>query len=375
MLSTFAVVQLAVYAAGQIPAGLVLDRVGSRAMIAGGAALITLGHVLMATAETVPLALVARILVGLGDAATLISVLRLLPLWFPSRRVPLMTQLTGILGQLGQVVSAVPFLGLMLFAGWPAAYLALAGTGVLVMVLVLLTLREDAPASPSSEHSVVGVWGQLAGMSRRPGAWLGFFTHMVTLVAPNTVLMLWGLPFLVAGQGWSEAAAGRLLSLIAISTVLLGVGIGLFVGRYQWHRSNLIIGVTVVQVLVWLLVLVPDTPRPTWVLVALMIACGLGSAACAVGFDFARTGVPHAWLGTTSGLVNVGGYSASVVAVLMVGVVLDLSAGGGGYGLDDFRLAFAVTLAPLVLIGLVGVLVSRALARRELRERAAALRG
>ncbi len=373
MLSTFAVVQLAVYAAGQIPAGLVLDRVGSRAMIAGGAAMITAGHVLMATAETVPLALVARILVGLGDAATLISVLRLLPLWFPSPRVPLMTQLTGILGQLGQIVSAVPFLGLMLVGGWTAAYLALAGTGVLMIVLALLTLREEAPTSPS-EHAEVGVWGQLAGISRSPGAWLGFSTHMVTLVAPNTVLMLWGLPFLVAGQGWSEAAAGRLLSLIAVSGVLLGVGIGLFVGRFQRQRSNLIIGVTAVQVLVWLLVLVPDTPRPTWVLVALMIACGLGSAACAVGFDFARTGVPHAWLGTTSGLVNVGGYSASVVAVLMVGVVLDLSAGGGGYGLDDFRLAFAVTLAPLVLIGLAGVLFSRARARRQLQERSAALR-
>ena len=39
---------------------------------------------------------------------TFICVLRLVSSWFPARRIPLVTQLTGTLGQLGAVVAAIP---------------------------------------------------------------------------------------------------------------------------------------------------------------------------------------------------------------------------------------------------------------------------
>jgi MFS family permease len=64
----------------------------------------------LAYATALDQAVLARILIGLGDAVLFVSVLGLVPRWFPARRVPLITQLTTILGQLGQILSAVPFL-------------------------------------------------------------------------------------------------------------------------------------------------------------------------------------------------------------------------------------------------------------------------
>ena len=58
-------------------------------------------------------AIAARAVLGLGDAFTFVSVLRLVPYWFPPQQVPLVTQLTGICGQLGQVLSALPFLAML----------------------------------------------------------------------------------------------------------------------------------------------------------------------------------------------------------------------------------------------------------------------
>lgn len=117
ILSTFVVLQVIVYAAAQVPAGLLLDRFGSRAMIVSGALLMAAGQLTLAFSESLPTAIAARAVVGLGDAFTFISVLRLVPYWFSERQIPMVTQLTGICGQLGQVLSALPFLALLGAAG------------------------------------------------------------------------------------------------------------------------------------------------------------------------------------------------------------------------------------------------------------------
>src|SRR3954470_10122431 len=107
-LASFAVLQLLVYAGLQVPVGLLLDRFGSLRLVVTGGLVMAAGQALMGTTHGVEGAVIARVLVGAGDAMTFISVLRLVPQWFPARRVPVVTQLTGIVGQAGQVLSAVP---------------------------------------------------------------------------------------------------------------------------------------------------------------------------------------------------------------------------------------------------------------------------
>ena len=102
------------------------------------------GQLALAFTESLPAAIGARAVVGLGDAFTFISVLRLVPHWFTPRQVPLVTQLTGICGQLGQVLSAIPFFALLAGSGWTTAYVSVAALGVLSIVLTLL-LVQDTP--------------------------------------------------------------------------------------------------------------------------------------------------------------------------------------------------------------------------------------
>jgi len=106
--SLFLVVQLAVYAALQVPVGVALDRFGSRVLLLAGALTMATGQLVLALATDVPTAIAARVLVGAGDAMSFISVLRVVSLWFPGRTVPLVTQLTGIVGQLGSVAATYP---------------------------------------------------------------------------------------------------------------------------------------------------------------------------------------------------------------------------------------------------------------------------
>src|SRR6478735_8456119 len=233
LLSTFVVLQVVVYAGAQVPAGLLLDRFGSKALIVSGAAVMASGQLLLAFTESLPAAIAARAVVGLGDAVTFISVLRLVPHWFTPKQVPLVTQLTGICGQLGQVLSAVPFLALLAGKGWTAAYLSVVALGV-VSIALTLPLVSNTPngmvADPRST-SMREVWASVRTVWLRPGTRLGFFTHMGTQFSVTVFALMWGVPYLTVAQGQSAGVAGALLTVSVVAAIAAGIVIGIATGR------------------------------------------------------------------------------------------------------------------------------------------------
>jgi MFS family permease len=259
-LGLFAVLQLLVYAGLQVPVGMLLDRFGSLRLVVAGALVMAAGQAMMAFTDDITGAVLARILVGAGDAMTFISVLRLVPQWFPARRVPLVTQLTGIFGQLGQVLSAVPLAILLAGPGWTPAFVSAAAAGVFVGIVALVALRDTPQRRISSGPALTleRLGDDVSGAWRHPGTRLGLWSHFTTQFTGTVFALMWGVPFLVAG------------------------------------------------------------------------------------------------------------FVASLVSILLVGLILDARTGGtASYGIDDFKLAMSVQFM-VGAIGLVGILRTRRLARKRL---------
>ncbi len=342
VLSLFGVVQLGTYAAAQIPAGLLLDRLGPRRMMVIGAVTMAVGQLLLAIATDVPTALLARLLTGVGDAATLISVVRLVTVWFPTHQVPVFTQLATMIGQFGQAVAAVPFLALLVGAGWTAAWSGLAFLLVLSVLLVLAVVQDAPPGDPTDHVPEPVRAGQvLRDVFTSRQAWSGFFLHALTLATVNSFMFLWGVPYLTEGHGLGAAEVGTLLTVNVVVMVALGPLIGVATGRFPHHRARLGWIAGGILTLTWTVTLLVPVPLSAWQLLPLIVALAIGSATCSVGFDLARTGVPGRAVGTATGMVNIGGYSTSLLAVLLIGVVLDLLAPEGGATLGDYRAALA----------------------------------
>ena len=362
VLSSFVVLQVVVYAAAQVPAGVLLDRFGSRALIAAGAALMASGQLLLALTESLPLAIGARAVVGLGDAVTFISVLRLVPNWFPPKRVPLLTQLTGICGQFGQVLSAIPFLALLTGTTWATAYVSVAALGVLALVLVALVIK-DAPRGRAVAARSLSVRATLLSVKTvwlRPGTRLGFFTHMGSQFSVTVFALMWGVPYVTVAQGQSTAVAGALLTLSVVVAIAAGIAIGLFTGRHPHRRSHVVLAIITSNALAWTVVLALPGRAPLWLLVVLIVVVSVGGPGSMVGFDFARTFNPSATLGTAQGMVNMGGFIASLLVMQAMGIILGVA---GGYSFDSFRLAWTTQYAIWVL-AVVGILITRGKARR-----------
>jgi sugar phosphate permease len=381
VLASLAVAQLVMYAAFQIPVGVLLDRLGPRRLIAAGSVLMAMGQLVLAIATAVPGAVVARMFIGAGDAMTFVCVLRLIPAWFPRHRVPRMTQLTGSIGQLGQILSAVPLVAVLHGYGWGAAFGGLGAVGLLTAILVAVVVRDTprSPVRPAAMPAAVrgsavpvvpivlparreGVLEGLRAVAHEPGAWLGFWIHFLSGFSVNVVVLLWGFSFFVEGEGRTIAQASALLTLNVVAAVVAGPVLGEITARHPGRRTITVLAVAGATALAWSAVLIPAGPRPLWVLALFIVVVAVGGPTSLVGFDVARHCTPEHRLGATTGFVNTGSFVAALSTMLAIGAILDRVAPGATRDLAAYRAGLSVVAVPWV-IGVTGLLVTRRLTR------------
>ncbi|MFF2132290.1 nitrate/nitrite transporter [Streptomyces olivochromogenes] len=364
-LSTFSILQLLVYAGMQIPVGLLVDRLGTKKVLALGVVLFTAGQLGFAFSASYGTALASRALLGCGDAMTFISVLRLGTRWFPARRGPLVAQLAGLVGMAGNLVSTLVLARLLHGLGWTATFAGSALAGVVVLVLLLLFLKdhpEDHEPEPLPHQGAAYVRRQIAAAWREPGTRLGLWVHFTTQFPAMVFLLLWGLPFLVQAQGLSRAAAGELLTLVVLSNMAVGLVYGQIVSRHHAARLPLALGTVAATAGMWAATLAyPGARAPMWLLVVLCTVLGACGPASMIGFDFARPANPPERQGTASGITNMGGFIASMTTLFAIGMLLDATG-------DDYTVAFS-TVFVLQALGVSQILrLGKRAVRRE-RER------
>jgi len=369
-LSSFSILQILVYAVMQIPVGLMVDRLGTKKVLMLGAVLFTAGQAAFALSHSYGMALTARAVLGCGDAMTFVSVLRLGSRWFPARRGPLIAQATALFGVAGSLVSTVVLSRLLHSAGWTPTFLgtALGGAAVLLLAALFLKDHPDGYVPKAAEHTGLAyARRQIAASWREPGTRLGMWTHFTTPFSGTVFLLLWGLPFLVEDQGLSRGAAGGLLTLVVVSNMVFGMLFGQLIARHHGLRMPLTLGVISATAAVWVLLLCwPGGHDPRWLLVLLCVVLGAGGPASMIGFDFARPANPPERFGTASGIVNIGGFMASVITLFAIGVLLDSTS-------DNYRVAWSGIFV-LQALGTAQILRLRRATERLERERIAVSR-
>lgn len=364
-LAMFAVLQLGVYGAMQIPVGVLLDRYGARPIITIGMGFMAIGQLVMAVSPNVGIAIAARMLLGAGDAAVFPSVLRVVATWFPAQRAPLMVQMTGIVGQTGQILAILPMAALLHATSWEVAFGSLAGLSALFTVLVFGVIRNhppevDADVSVDTDTGAIRVVKSSADLRQtigeawsHPGTRLAFWSHFTTPFAGTAFIMLWGFPFLTSGEGRTPAEASVITTVFVVVGMSIGPIMGALSSRNPLRRSYmLVLPAVAVQAVAWLVVIAWPGQAPFWLLIALAVALAMGGPASMIAFDHARTHNPSHRLSTATGITNVGGFLAGLVAIFLIGLALDLQGAGtpATYSLDAFRVAF-LTQVPLWLLG------------------------
>ena len=348
-LSSLAVLQLVVYASMQIPVGIALDKFGPRIMLGCGALIMAAGQLIVAFAPGLEWAVLGRMLVGMGDAFTFISMIRMVNNWLSGKAAALAQQWLATIGQLGQIVSAIPFAAGLAVYGWTSAFSALAVSGLVAGVFVFIAALDSPQGRVKSQSNFADVVAALRINFNRSPVKAAFWTHFLTQSSGNVFALLWGVPFLVEANGKSPAFASGMLTLFVITNAAMGPVVGFFTARYQAHRHVLVFTSGGLILAVWALVLLFPSPLPDFIVVVLVIIIGIGGPVSMVAFDYSRSYVSNRELGAANGFINIGGFLAALLMIGAIGLALDAQRAVNPelalYDAGHFKLALCVQFA------------------------------
>ena len=349
-LGSLAVAQLIAYAGMQIPVGLLLDKIGPRKMLASGAVLIATGQIIVAYSTLIETALAGRILVGVGDAFTFISLIRLVNGWYSGAQASRLQQLLGNAGQVGQIVSAVPFAYVLHMSNWTAAFSLWSGLGLLIGLLTFVVITDERTGATISHDLNVREMIRVLGVNiKRSSTKTAFWIHFCTMSPGTVLLLLWGVPFLVIGEGLDKPLVLASLGSMVLIGVVFGSAFGVLCARKPTLRRAIVSYSVVIMLIGWAQVLLTPGKAAAWQIMLMLFLTAVAAPTSMIAFDYSRQFTAKSEMGATNGFINIGGFLASFSMIFVVGVVLDAFYALRGkaqglelYSLDGFKWGFIV---------------------------------
>lgn len=365
-----------IYATLQLPAGLVVDRYGPRRVGSAGLGLMTVGVAWFAVSASLPSALLARAVVGLGGSVLYVATLRFCANWYRPEEFATMTGLTIAAAGVGGILATTPLAVALEHVSWRIALLGAGGASGVVALGIAAFVRdqpsgtgtEDLHDRPSgtvtentydtSERDEIEDDGapeqepaSLAEVAENTRTVLGEFETwlmglmLFCVIGVNfTVLGLWGVPFIVDVYEVSVARASTYVLLGNLGFVFGSPAMGWLSDRLG-RRTELIVASCVLFTLTYsVLLAVPPLPVVGAVFFVALFVNGGTAIAYTVGKERHAPAVG----GTITGVINGIGYFGAATLPALMGVVLDaywtgeVINGARVYTVTGYRVAFGI---------------------------------
>jgi MFS family permease len=333
----------------QIPVGMSFDRVGPRRTVAWISAFAVAGALWMSVARTGPELIAGRFLVGIGCAASFMSVVLLMIRWYPGDRVATMYARVFAASQLGNFMAATPMAWMSEAFGWRAVFGGSAVAVVAVTGFFVWAVRDQppgqAPISARGETLVQALRGYLEVL-KLPEWKKVVAVHVVAYATLATVLGLWAGPYLHDVHGLDSVGRGHVL--LAMSAAQVAGMLWLVPLERRLNTRKGVILAAGCGVVAILLVLAALAEPPLWLAVALLVAlCGVSTYSPII-IAHAASLVPVTLQGRGGAAANMGQVAGSFALPVLTGAIAGLFARTeAGYPAEAYRWIFVFMAAAL----------------------------
>jgi len=360
------------YVAVQIPTGILADYWGPRKLLTAGALLSSFGAFLFASASSIHMANIGRLIIGASMGVAWVSILKLSTRWFKSNQFAIVTGVALCLGILGALSAGVPLRLLMNLFGWR---LVIIGAGVITLILSLaiwVFVRDDpvqkgydsyaTDIAPSIHKKSVSILSDLSTIFRYKNTWILTIVPASLIGPVLTFAGLWGIPYLTTHYALSPVRSATLISALLIACAIGAPVLGAL-SEKTGHRKPIYFFTLCISLIAWIPILYLQD-IPLWLLVVLFSIVGFASSAIVIGMAFIKESVPFALAGTVSGISNMGMEMGPMILQPTIGLILDLRWDGlleNGiriYDLNAYHLAFGVIIG-LCILGTILITFAR----------------
>ncbi|MGB9433097.1 MAG: MFS transporter [Candidatus Acidiferrum sp.] len=358
------------YALMQMPAGILLDRLGVRLVGRFSSFLWSLATFAAALSPGLAVFWGARLLLGVAEAPTFPANAKAVGYWFPQQERSLAISITDAAAKLSSAIG-IPFLGLLLLhSGWRFTFAATGVLSLLYFVLFYLFYRnprEDSQLSPQELRYITAGGGQAENQGREGRKPLS--SDVLRLVYLLSQPKVYGLAL-----GWGAYNYSFYLLLTWLPTYLsIAHHMDLLHSAFYTAAPWLLATVTDIVVGGWLVdsliqrgwnanrvrqsVLIVGTGfglaifgavhphSPTTALLWISLALGGLAAAAPVAWTVPSLIAPRDSVGTLASIANLSGQLAAISAPIITGYIVSAT--------HSFASAF-VTAAVILSVGIVG---------------------
>ena len=354
------------YVIVQIPTGILADRWGPRKLLTLGTLLSGLGAFIFATAASIQMANLGRLVIGASIGVAWVSILKLTTRWFKPNHFTIVTGIALCLGIVGAITAGAPLRLLMDSFGWRTVIFRVGLVTLLLSILIWIFMRDDptqkgydgyVPAftgsNPTPKTSIIN---DLSKIFEFRNTWILIIVP-ASLIGPMlTFTGLWGVPYLTTHYYLSPVKSATLLSTLLI-TCALGAPILGYLSEKTGRRKPILFLALCVCLICWLPILYLEN-MPWWLIIVLFSLVGLASSAIVVGMAFVKESVPVSLAGTVSGVSNMGMEMGPMILQPAIGLVLAwkwdglIENGIRIYSLNAYHIAFGLMIG-LTLLGIL----------------------
>ena len=338
--------------AAQVPVGLWFDRFGARRTVSALSLLAVAGALVIAAAQSATGLIVGRTVVGIGCAASFMSVVFLCSRWFASRELATALSWVFAASNIGTLAAATPLAWIAATVGWRSGFVGLGALTVVVAAAFWAIARDRPPGVPppaAPPESLSQIGRGLLEVWRTPGLVPVLCMHFFAYATMLTVLGVWGGPYLFDVYGLDAVQRGNILLAMGIAQILGILAYGPM-DRILGSRKKVVLGGAAISIV--LLVLLAILPRPPLALAVVLLTafcffCAFGTVIVAQG----RALFPDRLAGRGVTTVNMAQCLGLTVMPAMVGYIVEAV----GDADRAYRLSFGALALGLVLGGLVYV--------------------
>jgi len=354
-----------------VPMGMIVDRLGTRAVNAAGIGIWSIATALTGLATGFGMLIATRVLMGVGESTTYPASGRVIREWIPLKERALFAAVFNSGAYFGPAVGGLVLAWLVSAAGWRVTFLVCSAVGFFWLLAWMIWFRKPEEASwlsaeeralilrerdggatgLSTNGTSIGLRGLLASSSM-----LGLMLSQGCAVYTQYFFLTWLPNYLQTERGMSMLKSGALMALPFVGAVILTVLLGKLSDSLLTEASARSGGRRRMGALLMLfgsvILLTPLVDNVYLVLGLITIA--LAGVASAVALNIALIGDllrTSADSGRATGLLILGGNIFGILAPIVTGYVVQAT--------GRFDMAFVVAGALLVLGSLAVFLLAR----------------
>ena len=353
------------YAAAQLPAGALIDRLGARLVLSVSLGLWSLAQILGGMVLNLGQFFGARVLLGVGEAPLFPTCARVTRDWFHPRERGLATGIWNSSSTLGTAIGAPVLTFLMLSVGWRWMFITMGIVGIVLGLLSYQVYRNPTQVALSdAERAYLGTGAQTAAAPISLRDWQALFRFRTTwgliLGYFGSIYILWlynaWLPqylqiqwhLTVARTGWVAAVP----FLFGVVGSLLGGWIcdRLLAKGFTPINSRKVPMVTALLGTALFTFLTATAPNSTLAVTYIAVSMFLCYISIVSAWSTASVAAAANATASLSSLQNFGGYLGGALAPTITGIVVDRA---GSFRIALFvgaAVAFSAAMAFLVLV-------------------------